>query len=162
MIEPSLRRATCASPDLRSGTSGKVALEEASNVEQCIPALQRVVIAWCAMRCREPTAIRPAGRPAQAAQKKEKPRRSGAFSLPTWRREPESNRPKRLCRPLHNRFAIAPKAGLSECREASDRFFIRGPSVHQIKREAWLPHFLERETSLELATSTLARLRSTN
>ena len=28
--------------------------------------------------------------------------------LGEWRREPESNRPKRLCRPLHNRFAIAP------------------------------------------------------
>ena len=25
-----------------------------------------------------------------------------------WRREPESNRPKRICNPLHNRFAIAP------------------------------------------------------
>ncbi len=46
---------------------------------------------------------------------KEKPRRSGAFSRSTWRREPESNRPKRLCRPLHNRFAIAPKA---DCRDA--------------------------------------------
>lgn len=30
-----------------------------------------------------------------------------------WRREPESNRPTRLCRPLHNRFAIAPEA---DCR----------------------------------------------
>jgi hypothetical protein len=25
-----------------------------------------------------------------------------------WRREPESNRPKRICNPRHNRFAIAP------------------------------------------------------
>ncbi len=43
--------------------------------------------------------------------KKEKPRRVGAFLyINYWRREPESNRPKRLCRPLHNRFAIAPQA----------------------------------------------------
>ena len=25
-----------------------------------------------------------------------------------WRREPESNRPTRICNPVHNRFAIAP------------------------------------------------------
>lgn len=44
-------------------------------------------------------------------QKKEKPRHGGAFlHFNYWRREPESNRPKRLCRPLHNRFAIAPQA----------------------------------------------------
>jgi hypothetical protein len=42
------------------------------------------------------------------APKKEKsPDKSGLF-FNCWRREPESNRPKRLCRPLHNRFAIAP------------------------------------------------------
>ncbi len=42
---------------------------------------------------------------------KEKPRHGGAFlHFNYWRREPESNRPKRLCRPLHNRFAIAPQA----------------------------------------------------
>jgi hypothetical protein len=42
---------------------------------------------------------------------KEKPRQVGAFLyINYWRREPESNRPKRLCRPLHNRFAIAPQA----------------------------------------------------
>ena len=59
-----------------------------------------------------------------------------------WRREPESNRPTRICNPVHNRFAIAPlsiKKG-SEC----------------------FPFNMERETRLELATSTLARLRSTN
>ena len=26
-----------------------------------------------------------------------------------WRREPESNRPTRICNPVHNRFAIAPR-----------------------------------------------------
>ena len=26
-----------------------------------------------------------------------------------WRREPESNRPTRICNPVHNRFAIAPQ-----------------------------------------------------
>ena len=56
-------------------------------------------------------------------RKKEKPRRSGAFSLPTWRREPESNRPKRLCRPLHNRFAIAPKADCSDAVKAKRQIF---------------------------------------
>ena len=25
-----------------------------------------------------------------------------------WRRDPESNRARRICNPLHNRFAIAP------------------------------------------------------
>ncbi len=27
-----------------------------------------------------------------------------------WRREPESNRPTRICNPVHNRFAIEPYA----------------------------------------------------
>ena len=27
----------------------------------------------------------------------------------SWRREPESNRPTRICNPVHNRFAIAPR-----------------------------------------------------
>lgn len=40
------------------------------------------------------------------AQTKKSPDGSGLFFV--WRREPESNRPTRLCRPLHNRFAIAP------------------------------------------------------
>ena len=31
-----------------------------------------------------------------------------------WRREPESNRRKRLCRPRHNHFAIAPKTRYCE------------------------------------------------
>lgn len=62
--------------------------------------------------------------PSKRKQKKEKPRRSGAFSLSTWRREPESNRPKRLCRPLHNRFAIAPKADCTNAvRQATDFLF---------------------------------------
>jgi hypothetical protein len=64
-----------------------------------------------------------------------------------WRRDPESNWAPRICNPLHNRFAIAPLLSLQ-------------------KREAFMgfPFFiiLERETRLELATSTLARLRSTN
>jgi hypothetical protein len=29
--------------------------------------------------------------------------------LYNWRRDPESNRAKRICNPLHNRFAIAPE-----------------------------------------------------
>ena len=27
-----------------------------------------------------------------------------------WRRDPESNRANRICNPVHNRFAIAPKS----------------------------------------------------
>ena len=89
------------------------------------------------------------------AMKKEKPRRVGAF-LCFWRREPESNRSKRLCRPLHNRFAIAPQA---DCRtvfncicNGSQIFLCVDPdnttsgqlrptllTKHQTKREAWLP-----------------------
>src|SRR5258706_4811014 len=69
-----------------------------------------------------------------------------------WRRESESNRRPRLCRPLHDHSAIPPavvKKGRSGLRfdPAANRAF---------------PSDLERETSLELATSTLARLRSTN
>ena len=63
----------------------------------------------------------------------------------SWRREPESNRRRRLCRPLHNHSAIAPR--LQAKKGGKHRF---------------PPGNLERETSLELATSTLARLRSTN
>ena len=37
------------------------------------------------------------------------PRGSGRAE--DWRREPESNRPTRICNPLHNRFAIAPYPG---------------------------------------------------
>ncbi len=29
-----------------------------------------------------------------------------------WRRDPESNWARRICNPLHNRFAIAPKKGV--------------------------------------------------
>jgi hypothetical protein len=65
-----------------------------------------------------------------------------------WRREPESNRPKRLCRPLHNRFAIAPRG--IEPVSKKPRLEVRG---------FWN---LEREKGLEPSTSTLARLRSTN
>ncbi len=61
-----------------------------------------------------------------------------------WRRDPESNRARRICNPLHNRFAIAP-AYLT--KKGSLSFPFRN---------------LEREKSLELSTSTLARLRSTN
>jgi hypothetical protein len=47
----------------------------------------------------------------EQAADKEKALTSQGFFFESWRREPESNRPKRLCRPLHNRFAIAPEAG---------------------------------------------------
>src|SRR5687768_4212672 len=57
----------------------------------------------------------------------------------SWRRESESNRRPRLCRPLHDHSAIPPNM---KREGAAGRTFPR--------------RNLERETSLELATSTLA------
>ena len=91
---------------------------------------------------------------------KQKPR-SRCFGLSLiWRRRSESNRRTRLCRPLHNHSATPP----------GDIFWIVSAISHPTGRrghkpkqkEAGLPFGIERETSLELATSTLARLRSTN
>ncbi len=31
-----------------------------------------------------------------------------------WRRDPESNRAERICNPVHNRFAIAPRTWVTE------------------------------------------------
>jgi hypothetical protein len=65
---------------------------------------------------------------------------SRVAGISIWRHVPESNRTKRICNPLHNRFANAP-----------------------CKRELALDCLnLERETRLELATPTLARSCSTN
>ena len=56
----------------------------------------------------------PLHRPQRAQKSPESP---GLFSSPkclfhlvffVWRRDPESNRTRRICNPLHNRFAIAP------------------------------------------------------
>ncbi len=60
--------------------------------------------------------------------------------LSIWRHVPESNRTKRICNPLHNRFANAP------CKRELALYCLN----------------LERETRLELATPTLARSCSTN
>ena len=62
-----------------------------------------------------------------------------------WRLRSESNRRTRLCRPLHDHSATQP--GRSGCR--------REPASS-------IGRCLERETRLELATPTLARLCSTN
>jgi hypothetical protein len=40
---------------------------------------------------------------------------SGALVVNRWRRDPESNRTRRICNPLHNRFAIAPCGDQVEC-----------------------------------------------
>ena len=74
-----------------------------------------------------------------------------------WRRDPESNRAGRICNPLHNRFAIAPYAGLALWQEKRKL----AASLFQSILFLW-PSNLERERRLELPTSTLARLRSTN
>ncbi|SIT49125.1 hypothetical protein BN2475_1260008 [Paraburkholderia ribeironis] len=146
-------------------------------------------------------------------EKKKSPDESGLFFyINYWRREPESNRPKRLCRPLHNRFAIAPQADWnlatgSQIRLVDNRrdrnvgppnkkgsaaspYVWSGRRGSNSRPQPWqgcalptelLPRCtasqhaafllrqttrcfkkLERETRLELATSTLARLRSTN
>ncbi len=63
-----------------------------------------------------------------------------AAGLSIWRHVPESNRTKRICNPLHNRFANAP------CKRELALYCLN----------------LERETRLELATPTLARSCSTN
>ena len=72
-----------------------------------------------------------------------------------WRRGPESNRPTRICNPVHNRFATAPEFSATTSQR---------PVIHLIKKGSFCFPFrnLEREKSLELSTSTLARLRSTN
>jgi hypothetical protein len=42
------------------------------------------------------------------------------FMVFGWRRDPESNRGTRLCRPLHNHSAIPPRDGLSDTIGAGD------------------------------------------
>ncbi len=59
----------------------------------------------------------------------------------TWRLSPESNRGKRICNPVHSHSATQPSV----------------VNIHAKTRPD-----MERETRFELATSTLARLRSTN
>src|SRR5882762_4018846 len=79
-----------------------------------------------------------------------------------WRRGSESNRRTRICSPLHGHSATPPR------RDQLGRpITLAGSRVDAPKEngEAILGFpacTLERETSLELATSTLARLRSTN
>ena len=72
----------------------------------------------------------------------------------TWRLSPESNRGARICSPLHDHSATQPVVAARRsllCR-ANEK-----PRV-----TPGLPRNLERETRLELATPTLARLCSTN
>ncbi len=63
-----------------------------------------------------------------------------------WRRVPESNRTRRICNPLHNRFVNAPNSSGFSARHPPEPMSFK----------------LERETRLELATPTLARSCSTN
>ncbi|MDB5788194.1 MAG: hypothetical protein JWQ50_8109 [Caballeronia mineralivorans] len=100
----------------------------------------------------------------EMATDKEKALTSQGFFFESWRREPESNRPKRLCRPLHNRFAIAPEAGTTSNIPSLAKLTHINTLSRATKQKGKLgfPFLLERETRLELATSTLARLRSTS
>lgn len=43
----------------------------------------------------------------------------GWRGMEDWRRDPESNRARRICNPLHNRFAIAPQAGNVQVRRSN-------------------------------------------
>ena len=63
---------------------------------------------------------------------------SGRPGTVRWRRDPESNRARRICNPLHNRFAIAPSRSTGR-QGGSDRPNNRVPSGHQNKRKPKLP-----------------------
>ena len=91
--------------------------------------------------------------------KEKAPNESGLFLVAFWRRRPESNRRTRLCRPLHNHFATPPGA---QHRIVAIHDEPRICRADKEKGKQGFPSGLERETRLELATSTLARLRSTN
>ena len=73
-----------------------------------------------------------------------------------WRRGSESNRRTRLCRPLHNHSATPPGVRLAQ------RFAKAGCGAGETGYPSSPAMELERQKSLELSTSTLARLRSTN
>ena len=73
-----------------------------------------------------------------------------------WRRGSESNRRTRLCRPLHDHSATPPGAH----KRTGKRNIKRFRSTASCTRAGYAPlsRNLERERSLELPTSTLARL----
>jgi hypothetical protein len=64
---------------------------------------RRVLTCWIA-RGR----VRRARRAPQRLQGRSAKRPANGAAFHGWRREPESNRPQRICNPVHNRFAIAP------------------------------------------------------
>ena len=105
-------------------------------------------------------------------------------SLIFWRRGSESNRRTRLCRPLHDHSATPPPEvarllfASTRLAHAQKRMDPRRAALaaHRLEAGIWscieaererrsyrfdLPGILERETRLELATPTLARLCST-
>lgn len=82
-----------------------------------------------------------------------------------WRRGSESNRRRRLCRPLHDHSATPPLLHnfYMSCKPYGKKPVIGYP-ISDNKITFHKSHFLrkmERETRLELATPTLARLCST-
>ena len=80
-----------------------------------------------------------------------------------WRRVAESNRSKRICNPLHNLFANPPSLLLSPPSMRNDEYRYANENGTVAVPLFLLPGIkLERQKSLELSTSTLARLRSTN
>ncbi len=91
------------------------------------------------------------GRVLQSEKREER----GAFHR-VWRRGSESNRRRRLCRPLHDHSATPPGGRRARNARRSNE---KGEPFQRCRLSLGE---MERETSLELATSTLARLRSTN
>src|SRR5262249_15781109 len=89
--------------------------------------------------------------------------RQSIFIERYWRRGAESNRRRRLCRPLHDHSATPPggtnRRSTTSAAAATRRNEKGGPTQ---RAGAVASEKLEGETRLELATSTLARLRSTN
>ena len=85
----------------------------------------------------------------------------GRLGLSLWRRVAESNRSRRICNPLHNLFANPPyvlraSSGQLPQKQKRNRCGSVSCAVCSSSR------ILERQKSLALSTSTLARLRSTN
>ena len=81
------------------------------------------------------TGLAPVGvRPCWADKEKPLWLNSGSFE---WRRGPESNRPTRICNPVHNRFATAPILGKKREADASPFSKWSGRRVSNSRPQPW-------------------------
>jgi hypothetical protein len=89
-----------------------------------------------------------------------------------WRRDPESNWARRICNPLHNRFAIAPKNSIQQVTALFDHqnllFFENGAgneartrdlnlgkvALYQLSYSRIQPHIVHRKTMKAERTQT--------